>query len=419
MNNAIWADALSCLSGDGPIYIAGCCGEPTAFLDALEHDPNLAHKRIFTGVWIPGVNIRNSITNSDRTALSIFASTTMQNAINADRVSLLPMHYSTTFNWLNKDAGLSGGVFQVSPPRDGSVGLGVSCDFTPSVVNSNVPLIGQINPAMPDIINGPRIPIDRFQHLIEVESPLIEYKIGPIDKVYEAIGRNVAELVNDGDTLQLGLGKLQNAVLASLSEHRSLKLYGGMLSPGVLTCLKNGSFDHATTGVALGTRKFYSEIANETCVSFQPVSVTHSAKKLANIESFVSINSILEVDLFGQGNGEFLGEKQITGHGGLLDFIRGSSSSNNGRSILALPATARGGTISRIIPWLPAGAPVTVPRADVDCIVTEYGAAYLKHATVQQRAERLINIAAPEFRAALARAWHTSDLTEFNLWLRN
>lgn len=414
MKNAIWADALRCFSADGPIYVAGCCSEPTAFLNALEGDPDIAHKRTFTGVWIPGVNKRDPTNNGNRTAISIFASPTLNDAVSSGRVSLLPMHYSTTDNWLRNDANLSGGIFQVSPPRDGYVGLGMSCDFTPAVVASNAPLIGQINPAMPDVIDGPRVSIDRFQHLIEVESPLIEYELGPVDQVYDAIGRNVAQLVNDGDTLQLGLGKLQNAVLSSLAEHRSLKLHGGMLSQGILTCLQKGSFDRATTGVALGTRPFYSELAQEPRVRFQPVSFTHSSNVIANINHFVSINSILEVDLFGQGNGEFLGEKQITGHGGLLDFIRGASLSIEGRSILALPATAKDGSISRITPCLNARVPVTVPRADVDWVVTEYGSACLKHATLQQRAEKLINIAAPKFRDTLSRAWSDRDFTEFN-----
>ncbi len=408
MKSALWADALSCFSTDGPIYLAGCCGEPTAFLDSLEDDPDLARGRRFTGVWIPGVNKRDPTGYGERTATTIFASPTLQNAIQAGRVNLLPMHYSTTFKWLSKIANLSGGIFQVPPPQGGSVGLGLSSDFTPGVVASNVPLIGQINPSMPDIIDGPRIPIQRFQQLIEIDSPLIEYESGTLDQVYAAIGQNIAELVNDGDTLQLGLGKLQNAVLDSLSKHHSLKLHGGMVSPNILACLKNGSFVHATTGVALGDRQFYNQISNEARVSFRPVSITHNLNVLANIECFVSINSILEVDLFGQGNGEFLGETQITGHGGLLDFIRGASLSEGGRSILALPATAGGGTISRITPCLPAGVPVTLPRADVDWIVTEYGAVCLRHATVQQRAERIISIAAPQFRAELACAWHTN-----------
>lgn len=408
MKSAVWADALSCFSTDGPIYLAGCCGEPTAFLDSLEDDPDLARGRRFTGVWIPGVNKRDPTSCGERTATTIFASPSLQNAIRAGRVNLLPMHYSTTFNWLSKNANLSGGIFQVPPPRGGSVGLGLSSDFTPGVVASNVPLIGQINPSMPDIIDGPRIPLERFQQLIETASPLIEYEPKALDQVYAAIGQNVAELVNDGDTLQLGLGKLQNAVLDSLSKHHSLKLHGGMVSPQILVCLKNGSFDHATTGVALGDRQFYNQISNEPRVSFRPVSITHNLNVLANLKCFVSINSVLEVDLFGQGNGEFLGETQITGHGGLLDFIRGAFLSTGGRSILALPATASGGTRSRITPCLPAGVPVTLPRADVDWIVTEYGAVCLRHASVQQRAERIISIAAPKFREELERAWHSN-----------
>ena len=116
MKSAVWADALSCFSTDGPIYLAGCCGEPTAFLDSLEDDPDLARGRRFTGVWIPGVNKRDPTSCGERTATTIFASPSLQNSIRAGRVNLLPMHYSTTFNWLSKNANLSGGIFQVPPP---------------------------------------------------------------------------------------------------------------------------------------------------------------------------------------------------------------------------------------------------------------------------------------------------------------
>ena len=405
MKNLAWTNALKSFADDGPIYVAGCCGEPTAFLDALEEDPDLARGRTLTGVWIPGVNQRDPTRTGQRKALTSFVTPSLQVAIKEQRANVMPMHYSSTYKWLGNAAGLAGGIFQVSPPRDGTVSLGVSADFTPSVVASKVPLIGQINAAMPEIIDSPRIPLDRFGHLIEAETSLVEYEAGSINEIYAAIGRNVAELIDDADTVQFGLGKLQTAVLAALNNHRSLKLHGGMISPGILTHLTDGSFNHATIGVALGDREFYAQIANEKRISFKPVSFTHSATTLAAIKSFVSVNSILEVDLFGQGNGEFLGETQITGHGGLVDFIRGAALSEQGRSILALPATARQGTISRITPSLGSSVPITINRADIDWIVTEYGAACLKHATIQQRANRLIEIAAPKFRTELANAW--------------
>ena len=157
--------------------------------------------------------------------------------------------------------------------------------------------------------------------------------------------------------------------------------------------------------MALGDRDFYEELRHESRIDYTPVGQTHDAGVLRAIPRFVSVNSILEVDLFGQGNGEFVGETQVTGHGGLVDFIRGAMASDGGRSILALPSTAGRGGASRIVPRLSARDPVTVSRADVDWVVTEHGAVHLRHATLDERAERLISIADPRFRDDLARAW--------------
>ena len=407
-----WADALKQLSGDGSVYIAGCCGEPTGCLDALDAEPDIAAGRMFTGVWIPGVNTRDVTRQGGRSACVSFVTPALQDAVAELRAQILPMHYSATSRWLRNSAGLSGAVFQVGPPRDGTVGLGVSADFTPAAIAAGVPLFAQINPAMPDVVNGPRVPVERFAAMIEAESPLIEHDAGPLDEAYETLGRHVARLVRDGDTVQFGLGKLQNAVLGALADHQDLSLNGGMISPAFLARLQAGTIKRAITGVALGDRDFYDQVSRDPRITFDPVSDTHDGKNLAGIASFVSVNSILEVDLFGQGNGEFIAGKQITGHGGLVDFIRGAAQSDGGRSILALPATMRGGSQSRIVPCLSAGIPVTVTRSDVDWIVTEFGGAHLRHATVDQRADRLIAIAAPQFRDALANAWDAARCRE-------
>ena len=194
-------------------------------------------------------------------------------------------------------------------------------------------------------------------------------------------------------------------MLQALSAHRGLNLHGGMISTEFLARLDDGTFTGATTGVALGADEFYRHVANDPRVKFREVGYTHSAATLSALPSFVSVNTVLEVDLFGQANGEFIGQRQITGHGGLLDFVRGAKASPDGRSILALPATASGGKRSRIVAGFSPGVPVTIPRSDADWVVTEYGAAHLRYATVEERAERLIAIAAPQHRDALSEIW--------------
>jgi acyl-CoA hydrolase len=406
MSTGSWAGALRALPPDGPLYVAGCCGEPTAFLDALAADPDIGRGWTFTGVWIPGVNRRNPTARApEARALTFFASPDLAHGMKAGRVAILPMHYSTTYRWLAGPARLSGAVFQVTPPRDGTVGLGIAADFTPAAMAAGVPLLGQINPAMPDVPSAPRVPVDRFAALIEAETVLPEYDSGPLSDTFRRIGRHVADLIHPGDTVQLGLGKLQAAVLEALDGAGGLALHGGMVSKPFLAALDRGTFTKARAGVALGDSEFYAALRGETRVAYTPVGMTHDAGVLRAIPRFVSINSILAVDLFGQGNGEFVGDTQVTGHGGLVDFIRGAMASDGGRSILALPSTAGRGAESRIVPRLSPRDPVTVARADVDWVVTEHGAVNLRHATLDERAERLISIADPRFRTELARAW--------------
>ncbi len=401
-----WADALSRFSGDGLIYLAGNCGEPSGFLDALDADPELAAARTFTGVWIPGVNRRDPThPESDRKFVSTFATPSLMGALKAGRAEIQPLHYTDTYRWLRDAAALSCGVVQVPPPRNGTVGLGIAADFVPAVEASGAALIAQINGAMPDVANGPRYPVERFAAFVEEDSALITYTAGPLDDTYRAIGQRVARLIRDGDHVQFGLGKLQGAVLESLRDRRELRLHGGMIAKPFPELLDTGSFESATIGVALGDLAFYRAIAADRRVAFRPVQHTHSAETLSSLKSFVSVNSILQVDLFGQGNGEFIGNTQVSGHGGLIDFMRGARLSRGGRSILALPSTAKSGTQTRIVPSLAAHVPVTVPRSDVDWVVTEYGAANLRYATVEERAMRLIEIAAPHHRDALANAW--------------
>ncbi len=407
MAASVWADALGAIKGGGPVYVAGCTGEPTAFLDAIEQDPGIAGNRCFTGVWIPGVNRRDPTTarNGSR-AVSTFVTPALQDGIRAGRVSVMPLHYSDTYRWLAGPADVSGAVFQVSPPQYGHVSLGVSVDFTPAVIAADVLLIGQINPAMPAPKSAPRIAVDRFHALIEAESPLLSYDSGAVSGVFENIARNVVALIPADATLQLGLGKLQTAVLSALPGARRMAFNAGMISEPLLARLNRGDFEAGvTTGVALGDADFCARCATDARITFAPVAHTHDQQRLAAIRSFVSVNSILEIDLFGQGNGEFIAGRQITGHGGLLDFIRGARASEGGRAILALPSTAGQGATSRIVLALAPGLPATVARADIDWVVTENGAVNLRYKSIDERAEALISVAAPAFRDDLGNEW--------------
>lgn len=388
------------------IYVAGCCGEPTAMIDAMA--TRGVAPRTFTGVYIPGVNRRDlSTLGADCRVESFFMTPELRQAFTAGRVGFLPLHYTDIYRHLAGPADCGLALFQVTPPAtDGTVGLGIAVDFSPALIETGVPLVGQVNPALPDVVDGYRVPVDRFAALIRAETVLPTYDPGAPAPEMAAIGRQIAEEIRPGDTVQLGLGKLQAAVLAALTSHKDLGFHAGMITDAILPPLDNGVFGRGvTTGVALGTPALYERMTAEPAIRFRPVSHTHAAATLASINRLVTVNSVIEVDLLGQANAEMLDGRQISGHGGLVDFLRGGRAAPQGRSILALPATAGKGSRSRIVPSLAPGVVTTAARADADMVVTEYGIARLRSADIDARAEALIAVAAPAFREQLSRDW--------------
>lgn len=390
------------------VFIAGCCGEPKAVLEAVEARPWLWQDVRVTGSFIPGVN------DGDFSALgrgtqvdTIFATKGLHPERSAGRVNLLPVTYTGLWQMLSEPGRADIAFVQVTVPRkDRTTSFGIAVDFMPALVDAGARLVGIVNPAMPDPSDGPRVPVDRFEALVHAHTPLIEYDGGEPDAVMLAIGRHIVALLEEGDTLQLGLGKVQSAVLRQLAGRRGFGFHGGMISTPMLERLEEGTFSKGIlTGVALGTGPFYRALDKFGAIAFRPVSHTHDLHALSKVPDLVSVNSVLEVDLFGQASAEMLGRRPVSGQGGLVDFVRGARNSRGGRSILALPSTAGGEARSRIVPALAEGVPVTVPRADVDIVVTEYGVARLRGIDVEERAHRLLAIAHPAFRDDLASAW--------------
>ena len=404
------AHEAASLAGDGDrIYIAGNCGEPGAILDAVAAQPDLWRNVHITGVFIPGVNDRDfSAYGLNTTVSTIFATPGLRMGRSVGRIRHLPLHYTDIYRYFATTGDIAFGFMQVPPPRsDGTVSFGISADFSPALLVGPARLIGVINPAMPDPENGPRVPVSRFEAFVETESLLPSYDAGHLDEATLTIGRTIAGLLRPGDTLQLGLGKVQVAVLASLGEAQDLGFHAGMISTPLLEPLRRNVFSRGvTTGVALGNSEFYEETASDRHIRFAPVGFTHSINTLSAINSLVSVNSVIEIDLSGQANAEMVREEQISGQGGLVDFVRGANASAGGKAILALSATAGRGSISRIVPQLPARTPVTVPRADVGLVVTEYGVADLRQASLEERAQKLIAIADPRHRDDLEQAWY-------------
>lgn len=305
------------------------------------------------------------------------------------------------------------GLVQVSPPGpDGLVTLGIGVEYVADAIPHTKTLIAEINQRMPATVGGPRLPLTAFAAVIETDRPLVETPSRLPDAVERRIADHVATIVDDGDTVQIGVGSLPAAVLDSLSSHRDLGFHSGMLTDGVLTLVEKGVITGArkeidrglvVTGAALCTTPGYDRL-HSLPVRFRPASYTHAPGVLCQLRSLVSINSAIEVDLLGQVGAELARGVHIGAVGGQVDFSRAAALTGS-RSIIALRATNGCGddAESTIVPTLRGGV-VTTARVDVDAVVTEYGVAMLTGCTVAERALRLIEVAAPHHREALERS---------------
>jgi acyl-CoA hydrolase len=385
------------------IYVAGCGGQPDAVLDALGAEPKALRTSVIAGVWIPGV-LGRDMAALGATVETIFMTPELRAGFAAGKVRHRPLHYSDAYAWLSGPARMDLALLRVPPPRNGVVSLGLAHDFSPAVIASGAEVVGVVDPAVPFVPDGVTLPLARVSMLVDGASALPDLPESETSAAFAAMARHAAALIRDGDTVQCGIGPAASSVLRMLSSHRRLCLHAGLLADAGLDLLRDGVALRATAGVWLGSAARVQELAEETRIAWRPVGHTHDILTLAAIPNFVAINSAVEVDLFGQTNSEVIGGRQISGHGGAADFVRGARRSPGGRSLVTLLATASNG-VSRIVSALPRATPVAVTRADADYVVTENGVADLRHADLDTRAERLIAIAAPEHRDRLANEW--------------
>lgn len=394
----------------GRVYMPGCAGEPLMIADALRATPDLASGMTFLGIWIPGVN-RTDYAGLHPTAKSelIFLSKDFRESFVAQRAKLRPLSYTQAYAWLETSP-LDAMVIEVTPAdENGAVSLGVSADFSPAVWRrKNALKIAHVNAAMPRPTSSPTIALDAFDIVIEKEAPLLTVPPATLAPAFDAIAANIASLINDGDILQFGLGNVQLALLRALSKKKNLRIHSGMVSDPVVEALDANVISAGeraiTTGVALGSPALYDIAARDPRFHFAPVGYTHAIGTLSRIENFTAINSVIEIDLFGQANAEYIGGRQISGAGGLVDFLRGAAAARNGKPIVALTSSAKGGAISRIVPKIEAPS-VAIARADVGIVVTENGIADLRGMTIEERANALIGIAHRDHQASLRAAW--------------
>lgn len=304
-------------------------------------------------------------------------------------------------------------LVQVSPPdAHGYCSLGISVEATRAALQMADKVIAWVNPKMPRTHGDSFVHVSQFTRYFEAEAAMPMHTQPEQDAVTQQIGRNVASLIGDGDCLQMGIGAIPDATLACLGDRKDLGIHTEMFSDGVLPLVHSGVINNSrkrkhrgriVTTFAMGSQALYDFVDDNPEVAFLDVEYTNDTSVIRQNKQVMAINSALQVDLSGQVCADSLGTSIYSGVGGQMDFVRGASLSEGGRSVIALPATAKGGSVSRISAMLSPGAGVVTTRAHVHYIVTEYGVANLRARSMNERASELIKVAAPQFQEALAR----------------
>ncbi|MBN1365263.1 MAG: GNAT family N-acetyltransferase [Syntrophaceae bacterium] len=396
------------------IFVASGCGEPQYLVQAMIRYVESHPKAFFDAEIIhiyslglapyAGAKYKANFRHN-----SFFIGNSTRDSINTGMADYTPISLSQVPALLASGAILIDvALIQTSLPDDHEyMSLGVSVDIIKAATEKAKMVIAQVNPQMPRIHGDGFIHIKDVDFIIPYEEPLLEVESAPLSEVIKTIGKNVARLVQDGDTIQVGWGQLPNAVMASLYDKKNLGVHTELLSDGAINLIKAGvvdnsrkTIDHGKTvaSFSMGNKSTYDFLNNNPSISFRTIDYTNNPLIIARIDNMVAINSTLEIDLSGQATSESIGGIFYSGIGGHQDFMRGALLSRNGKTILTLKSTSHNDTISRIVPALKEQAGVTLNRSDVRYVVTEYGIAYLHGKNIRERAMSLIAIAHPKFR---------------------
>jgi len=347
----------------------------------------------------------------------LFVGSADREAVQEGRAAYLPVHLHDIPRLFKSGAlPIRVAIVSTAPPDEhGYLSLGVECLASLAAVEVAEVVIAVVNDRMPRTLGDCFIAAHKVTAVVESSFALPELPIEPASAIHTGIGRLVASLVDDGATLQLGIGAIPDAVVAALAGKRDLGVHTEMVSDRVMDAIESGVITGARKTLhpgkvvatfAMGSRALYDYIDNNPLFEMHPADYTNDPFVIAQNDNMVAINSALEVDITGQVCAESMGKRIYSGFGGQLDFIRGAAMSKGGVPIIALPSTAAGGRSSRIVPMLQAGAGVVTTRADVHYVVTEFGIAQLYGKTLRQRVRELMEVAHPDFRAALEKeAW--------------
>ena len=406
-------ETVSVVKSKDRIYISGNAATPFKLMEALAqrkdelHDVEVAHVLLFGDDPLSKPGMEGHFRHN-----SLFVGPADRAAVNEGRADYIPVFlYEIPMLFRSGELPIDVAFMHLSPPDEhGFMSYGVECLASMAAAETAKIVIAQVNEKMPRTLGDSFIHVSRVAKVVEISQEIPELTPVPFTEVEKKIGTYIAGLVEDGSTLQLGIGGIPNAALKAMFDRRDLGVHTEMVSDGIVEAIDAGVITgakktlHPGKVIAtfyLGTKNLYEAIDNNPVFETHPTEYTNHPFVVRQNEKMVAINSAIEVDLTGQVCSDSIGTKIYSGFGGQVDFIRGAAQSKGGKPVIALPATAKGGKISKIVPTLQVGAGVVTTRADVHYVVTEYGVAYLHGKNLRQRAEALISIAHPDFKQNL------------------
>lgn len=395
------------------VVLAHAAGVPTAVVNSMTANKNrykdveIVHLLCLNDAPYTGSNCEGHFRHN-----ALFVGGNTRNAVSQNKADYTPcFFYEVPKLFSSGTMPVDVAIINVSrPDRYGYCSFGVSCDYTkPAAQNAKI-VIAEVNDKMPTVMGDNFIHISDIDYIVETSKEPAILEPAEIGQVEKAIGENCAALIEDGSTLQLGIGAIPDAVLLFLKDKNDLGIHSEMFSDGVLELVEAGAITNKNKTIhkgkmiatfLMGSKRLYDFVDKNPMVELYPVDYVNNPLVIMQNRKMVSINSCLQVDLMGQIASESIGLKQFSGVGGQVDYVRGASMSEDGKSIIAMPSTACDGKVSRIVPFLSQGSAVTTSRNDVHYVVTEYGVADLWGKTLRKRADSLIEIAHPYFRESL------------------
>ncbi len=408
--------ALSLIQSGMRVFVQGSAQTPLYLLHALAKQSDRLRNVELVFITVQGDIVVDQPQFKDHFLInSLFVSDSIRKAVNDGSADFIPAFLSDIPDFFNKGIlPIDVALIQVSPPdQHGYCSLGVSVDIARSAVNTARFVIAQVNPNVPRTHGDSFVHVSHFTHLVYQEAALPQINYGAeVGEAEKKIGHYIAGLIDDGSTLQLGIGTIPDAVLSALHQHKNLGVHTEMCSDGIIQLIEKDVINNArkkihpnktVTGFAIGTKKLYDYVNDNPAFAFLDIDYVNDPNVIRRNPKVVAINSAIEVDLTGQVCADSIGTFQYSGIGGQMDFMRGAALSEGGKPIIALTSRTKKG-INRIVPFLKEGAGVVTTRGHVHYIVTEYGIAYLYGKNLRQRAKALIDIAHPDDREMLEKS---------------